>query len=285
MLPEFDVSLPYREPMDVQSLLDFLGAHAVPGVEAYDGRTYTRVLAAPRGPALAAVSAGDGVLFCRVRLHDARDLGAVTAMVRRLFDLDADPTAVDATLGADPTLAPLVFQHPGLRSPGATDGFEMAVRTVVGQQISVGGARTVLGRIVAEHGAIAFDGEPWRVFPSAAALADVDPATLPMPRARARTIHALAAAGLPLDPSADREALRARLLALPGIGPWTADYLRMRATGDPDVLLGTDLAVRNAADDLGLSLVDGRPDWAPWRSYATHHLWVHLYGGRWAMAS
>jgi AraC family transcriptional regulator of adaptative response / DNA-3-methyladenine glycosylase II len=275
--------LPYREPIDVRSLLDFLGAHAVAGVEAYDGASYTRVLDAPGGPALVAVSAATGALTCRVRLHDVRDLGTIASRVRRLFDLDADPVAVDAALGADPTLAPLVRKHPGLRSPGASDGFELAVRTIVGQQISVSGARTVLGRIVAEHGEPAFDG--WRQFPSAAALADVDPATLPMPRSRGRSIAALAAANPPLDAGADRDELRARLLALPGIGPWTADYLRMRATGDPDVLLGSDLAVRNAADDLGLALAGGRPDWAPWRSYATHHLWVHLYGDRWAVAS
>jgi AraC family transcriptional regulator of adaptative response / DNA-3-methyladenine glycosylase II len=269
--------------MDVQSLLDFLGAHAVAGVESYDGSTYTRVLAAPGGPALVAVSRGDGALACRVRLHDVRDLGTVAARVRRLFDLDADPVAVDAALGTDAVLAPLVLKHPGLRSPGAGDGFETAVRTIVGQQISVSGARTVLGRIVAEHGEPAFD--EWQMFPSAAALAEADPATLPMPRARGRSIHALAAADPPLDPGADRDELRARLLALPGIGPWTADYLRMRATGDPDVLLASDLAVRNSADDLGLDLADGRPEWAPWRSYATHHLWVHLYGSRWAVAA
>jgi AraC family transcriptional regulator, regulatory protein of adaptative response / DNA-3-methyladenine glycosylase II len=275
--------LPYREPMDVRSLLDFLGAHAVAGVETYDGTTYTRLLDAPGGPALVAVSAGIGALNCRVRLHDVRDLGAVASRVRRLFDLDADPAAVDAALAVDPSLAPLVRKHPGLRSPGASDGFETAVRTIVGQQISVSGARTVLGRIVAKHGEPAFEG--WRRFPSPAALAEVDPATLPMPRSRGRSVAALAAANPPLDPGADRDELRARLLALPGIGPWTADYLRMRATSDPDVLLASDLAVRNAADDLGLELADGRPDWAPWRSYATHHLWVHLYGDRWAVAS
>jgi AraC family transcriptional regulator of adaptative response / DNA-3-methyladenine glycosylase II len=106
-----------------------------------------------------------------------------------------------------------------------------------------------------------------------------------MPRARGRSVAALATAGVPLDPGADRDELRARLLALPGIGPWTADYLQMRATGDPDVLLASDLAVRNSADDLGLDLSDRRPDWAPWRSYATHHLWMHLYGHRWVVAA
>jgi AraC family transcriptional regulator of adaptative response / DNA-3-methyladenine glycosylase II len=275
--------LPYRAPLDVQSLLDFLGAHAVAGLESYDGTTYTRVLTAPGGPALIAVSAGEQSLTCRVRLRDVRDLATVASRVRRLGDLDADPVAVDEVLGTDPVLGPLVLKHPGLRSPGAVDGFETAVRTVVGQQVSLRSARAVLARIVAAHGKPAFEGEPWRQFPNAATLADLDPATLPLPRARGRSIQALALADPTLDPGADRDAVRAGLLGLPGIGPWTADYLRMRALGDPDVLLGTDLAIRNAATDLELDLADGRPTWAPWRSYATHHLWVHLYGHRWGV--
>jgi AraC family transcriptional regulator of adaptative response / DNA-3-methyladenine glycosylase II len=205
----------------------------------------------------------------------------VVARVRRLLDLDADPCAIDAHLATDPSLAPLVAKRPGLRSAGAVDGFEMAVRAVVGQQISVSGARTVLGRIVAEHGPIAFDGQDFRLFPAAADFADIDPTTLPMPRARGRTLIALARAcasgELTLDPGADRDRERATLLALPGIGPWTADYVRMRTMRDPDVLLATDLGVRKSADRLGIDLTGGRPDWAPWRSYASHHLWAALH--------
>ncbi len=170
-------------------------------------------------------------------------------------------------------------KRPGLRAPGAVDGFEMAVRAVVGQQISVRGARTVLGRMTAELGsapaAAALDG--WRLFPSPEQLAALDPATLPMPRARARTLHALAEAcasgRLTLDPGCDRDRERAALLALPGIGAWTADYLALRAMGDPDVLLDTDLGVRRSAQALDIDLTARRPDWAPWRSYATVHLW------------
>ena len=190
---------------------------------------FTRVLAAPHGPALVSLSAGDGAVLCRARLHDTRDLVAVVARVRRLLDLDADPVAVDAVLGSEPALAPLVTKRPGLRSPGTVDGFETAVRTIVGQQISVSGARTVLGRIVAAHGRPAFVDEPWLLFPSAADLAALDPAELPMPRARARSVVAVAAAFaagvIDLDPGADRDDIRAALLALPGVGPWTADYL------------------------------------------------------------
>jgi AraC family transcriptional regulator of adaptative response / DNA-3-methyladenine glycosylase II len=205
---------------------------------------------------------------------------SVVARVRRLFDLDADPVAVDAQLSADPELARQVAARPGLRSPGSADGAEMAARAIVGQQISVAGARTVLGRIAATHGDVAFPGEGWMLFPSAEVLAEIDPAELPMPRARGAALAGVAAqladGKLELDAGADRAELRSALLALPGIGPWTADYLRMRAVGEPDVLLGTDLAIRGAARQLALSLAGDRPDWAPWRSYATHHLWATL---------
>jgi AraC family transcriptional regulator of adaptative response / DNA-3-methyladenine glycosylase II len=212
----------------------------------------------------------------------------VVARVRRLLDLDADPVAVDVVLGNDPALAPLVTKRPGLRSPGTVDGFETAVRTIVGQQISVSGARTVLGRIVAAYGRPAFADEPWLLFPSAADLAALDPDELPMPRARGRSIVGVAAAfadgTIDLDPGADRDEIRAALLALSGVGPWTADYLLMRAVAHPDVLLTSDLVVRRAADDLGVDLADGKPAWAPWRSYATYHLWAHLYADLWSVA-
>jgi AraC family transcriptional regulator of adaptative response / DNA-3-methyladenine glycosylase II len=277
--------LPYREPHDLGFTLDFLGAHAVPGLETYEQGTYTRVLRAPGGPALVSVARGQDALQCTVRLRDTRDLVTVVSRVRRLFDLDADPVATDTALAGDPALAPLIHKRPGLRAPGSVDGFETAVRTVVGQQVSVRGARSVLGRIVAEHGELAFDGEPWRLFPEPHVLAALAPEVLPMPRARGRTVAALATAtleGLELDPGADRHDVGATLLALPGVGPWTADYLRMRTMADPDVLLTGDLVVRRAAADLDLDLSDGRPGWAPWRTYATYHLWAHLVSDEWA---
>jgi AraC family transcriptional regulator of adaptative response / DNA-3-methyladenine glycosylase II len=279
--------LPYRPPMNLTGLLDLLGAHAIPGMETYADGVFSRVLRAPHGPALVRLSAGDGVVNCSVRLSDGRDLVAVVARVRRLLDLDADPVAVDAVLAADPRLAPLVAKRPGMRSFGSIDGFETAVGTIVGQQVSVAGARTVLGRIVAAHGTAAFDGEPWHLFPAPEELAVVDPATLPIPRARSRSIQAVAAAvadgRLELDPGADRDDIRGALLDLPGVGPWTADYLRMRAVGHPDILLTSDLVVRRAAADLGIDLTTDCPEWAPWRSYASHHLWAHLYADLWSV--
>jgi AraC family transcriptional regulator of adaptative response / DNA-3-methyladenine glycosylase II len=228
-----ELSLPYREPMDLIATLAFLGTRAIPGVENYESGRYDRSVRAPGGAARISVCSVAGTLSCTLTLTDPRDAVMVTSLVRRLLDLDSDPNAIDEHLRGDVTLSMLVAHRRGLRSPGAVDRFEMAVRAVVGQQISVRGARTVLGRIAAEYGARAFNGPELLLFPNAATFAAVDPVLLPMPRARGRALLALAeacAAGdLILEPSADRERERARLLALPGIGPWTADYLRMRA--------------------------------------------------------
>jgi len=218
--------------------------------------------------------------LCRLELAHQRDLVAAVARLRRLLDLDADPAAVDTALGDRPELAPLVAKRPGLRSPGTVDGFELAVRAVVGQQASVAGAGRVLARLVERAGPAVFPDEPDRLFPTPPQLAAQDPSEMPMPKARAATLHALADATgggtMALDPGGDRAATRAALRAVPGIGQWTADYVVMRALGDPDILLATDLGVRHAARSLDLDLGDGRPDWAPWRSYATHHLWAAL---------
>ena len=209
----------------------------------------------------------------------ATSTGAVRRL-RRLLDLDADPVAVDAVLGADPALAPLVAATPGRRSPGAVDPFEIAVRAVVGQQISVAGARTVAGRIVAAAG------EPLRVaavpalthvFPAPAALAAIDPARLPMPASRRRTITELATrvgdGRIVLDGGADRDELSAALGAVPGVGPWTTGYVLMRGLGDPDVFLPTDLGARAGLARLGVD-AEHAERWRPWRSYALHHLWA-----------
>jgi AraC family transcriptional regulator of adaptative response / DNA-3-methyladenine glycosylase II len=272
------VALAYQAPMDLGATLAFLGRRAITDVEMYEAGRYTRTVCASGGPARITLTAGEGAVTCSVELTDRRDLPMMISRARALLDLDADQPAIDAQLAADPVLGALLAARPGLRSPGAADGFEMAIRAVVGQQISVSGARTLLGRIAAEHGSRAFDGPASLLFPGPATLAAIDPASLPMPRSRARTVLAIAAAcacgDLRLDPDADRQREHAALLALPGIGPWTADYIRMRAMGDRDVLLATDLGVRRSADRLGIDLADGRPQWAPWRSYATHHLWA-----------
>jgi AraC family transcriptional regulator of adaptative response / DNA-3-methyladenine glycosylase II len=284
--------LPYRAPMDLRRTLKFLGRRAIPGLESSDSLavpTYSRVLSLPQGPALVELADGRDHVLATLRLTDHRDLAAAVARLRRLLDLDADPIAVDAVLARQPATRRLARLRPGLRSPGSVDAFEMAVRAIVGQQVSVTGARTVLGRLVAEYGREVFAGTKsseagsWRTFPRPADLAELDPAQLPMPRARGRTISAVARAfadgSLVLDSGADRVEARSALIALPGIGPWTADYLMMRAVGDPDVFLDTDLGVRRAVRDLGGTGFDASLDAssaAPWRSYLTHHLWASL---------
>ena len=263
--------LPYRPPMDVDAVLEFLGHRLVPGVEELVDGAYRRTLDLPHGPGIVELRPQPDALSCRLRLTDLRDLTTAVQRARRLFDLDADPEAIADLLGADPALAPVVVKSPGRRSPGAVDGFEIAVRAVLGQQVSVKAARTHAGRLVAAHGmALAEpDGGLTHLFPTAEALADAE---LAMPATRQRALRALCASGLVIDAGADRVELERGLVALPGIGPWTAGYVAMRALGDPDVFLPTDLVARAALDHLGLTPAAAER-WRPWRSYALHHLW------------
>jgi AraC family transcriptional regulator of adaptative response / DNA-3-methyladenine glycosylase II len=275
---EMTVRLIPRPPFDGGHLLGYLAARAIPGVETASPTGFRRALSLPGGPASIALRLGTREVEAAVQVSDRRDIHEAVRRIRWLLDLDADPAAIAAVLGDDPLLAPLVSARPGLRSPGAADGAELAVRAVVGQQISIAGARTLLARVAQAHGA-PFAGT--RVFPTSERLAAVDPETLPMPRARARTLSALARTlsegELELRPGADGERVRARLLAIPGIGPWTAGYIALRALGDPDVFLAADLGVRRALERLG---GDAGPAerWRPFRSYATHHLWTAAGG-------
>jgi AraC family transcriptional regulator of adaptative response / DNA-3-methyladenine glycosylase II len=284
-----DLRLAVRRPFHAEALAGFLADHAVPGLEHGAGRRFARVLTLPHGHAVADLALHDDHVACRLELADQRDLTAAVSRLRHLLDLDADPLAVDDALasGAAPSvdLSSLVAARPGLRVPGTVDAFETAVRTVVGQQVSVSGARTVLGRLVAEAGervdlALAHELGLSRAFPTPEALAALDPETLPMPRSRGRTVvglaHAVATDALSLDPGVDRDEASAALLSLPGIGPWTVGYVRMRGLGDPDVLLETDLVLRRILQARGASPEDTRR-WSPWRSYAGMHLWTeHL---------
>lgn len=283
------VRLPHRAPLAGAELLAFLGARTVPGVEEVtaDG-TYRRTLDLPRAPGVVEVALpvdeGAAHVVATLRLGDLRDLGAAVERTRRLLDLDADPLAVAEHLGADPHLGPVVARATGRRVPGTVDGSELAVRAVLGQQVSVAGARTLAGRLVAALGEPLAEasGGLTHLFPSAGALADDDLAAVGMPASRKHALRSLAAAlddGLVLDPAADREEARAALLALPGIGPWTASYVAMRALADPDSFLPGDLGVRHGLAAVGLP--DGPADadalaarWRPWRSYAVLHLWA-----------
>ncbi|MEU4379530.1 DNA-3-methyladenine glycosylase 2 family protein [Micromonospora echinofusca] len=312
--------LAYRPPLHARALLDFLALRALPGVEEVRDGTYRRGLRLPHGPGEAALTPADGHVSATLRLTDMRDLAPAVARCRRLLDLDADPTAVDGTLAADPALAGAVAAEPGIRLPRSVDGFEMAVRAVVGQQVSVRSARTTLTRLLTHlrppapapgpggveqevrapgdrsrepepldppaEGAGSAEGAEragrLRGFPTAEEVLGVPDEVFGMPAGRRETLRALAGAvadgSLDLAPGGDREETVRRLLALPGIGPWTAGYVAMRALGDPDVLLPTDLAVRRGAAALGVPAdprtLDTYADrWRPWRSYAVIRLW------------
>jgi AraC family transcriptional regulator of adaptative response / DNA-3-methyladenine glycosylase II len=291
--------LAYRPPLHAGSLLEFFAARTLPGVDEVVDGAYRRGVNLPHGNAEVVLTPGDRWVHATLHLSDVRDLAPAVARCRRLFDLDADPVAVDGLLGADPALGSAVAAEPGVRVPRAVDGFEMAVRAVVGQQVSVAGARTTLGRMIraAASGSPVgvASGEPTPIpqttatattqltgFPPASAIAGLPDSAFGMPAARRATIRALAEAvadgKLDLDPGADRAETVARLTDLPGIGPWTAGYVAMRATGDPDVFLPTDLAARRGAEAVGLpgtakALAAYAERWRPWRSYALIRLW------------
>ena len=291
------VRLAVRPPYDAAAMHAFLAAHVCPQVEWVDDTTYTRSLLLPHGPAVAtlhlghsATSQGRDAVEATLHLSDLRDLAAATERCRRLLDADSDPGPVADVLVRDPLLAASVRSRPGLRLPGAPDGDELAVRTVLGQQVSLGAANRLAGHVTALAGADLppelASGRVTRSFPTAAAVAGIDPSDLPIPGARARAVvrlaEALASAEVSVDRSVDRQQVRADLLALPGIGPWTADYVCMRALGHPDVFLPDDAAARRVAGAASpellrrAALASRAESWRPWRSYALMHLWAEV---------
>jgi len=279
-----DLVLPHRGPLDADGLFAWMAARAVDGAEVATPTSFARTLRLAGGPAWFELRLDDaGRVRLRARLARLGDLSTLVTRARRLFDLDADPLAVDEALSRHPALAPLVAACPGIRVPGAADPHEMLIRAMVGQQITVAAARTALSTLTAELGETVegFEGTT-RLIPSAAAIAERGHDVLRGPAARIRAIVGAAAAladgSLALTPGDDGVEQRAALLALPGIGPWTADYVRMRVLGDPDVFLPGDVAVRSGAAAAGLPseprvLADWAAGTAPWRSYLTAHLW------------
>ena len=284
--------LAVRTPFAGRALLDFLGYHLITGVETAGDGWYARTLDLPHGPGTVRLDLTDAptpgetaFVAATFQLADLRDTTAAVERARRLVDADCDPLAVDDHFAEDPVIGLLVRRTPGLRVPGQVDGDETAIRTVIGQQVSVVGACTVTARLVAEHGHPVATSIPGltHLFPSPAVLAGLSPEDLPMPRSRGRALvglaTALASGEVALDRGPDRGDVRRRLLALPGIGPWTADYVAMRALAHPDVFLPTDIGVRNALAGLGhdpTAVVADSAAWRPWRSYALMHLWNTL---------
>jgi AraC family transcriptional regulator of adaptative response / DNA-3-methyladenine glycosylase II len=283
--------LPFREPFDADGMLRFLGTRAVTGVENFDGDTYRRTLRLPHGAGIMALCDGKDHVLCVLKLEDLRDLGTAVQRCRRLLDLDADPAAVADVLGNDPILGQLVRRSPGLRVPGSVDGTELAFRAVLGQQVSVTGARTLAGRLVARCGeplpeSLAAEGNGLtHLFPGPRAVAVADLDDLGVPAARRDALRGVARAlhggSISLDPGSDREEVERQLLGLRGIGPWTASYVAMRALGDPDAFLPTDLGVRQAIQRIGCaddkrSVAALAERWRPWRAYATQYLWASL---------
>lgn len=278
--------LPFRRPLDAEGLIAFLARRAVAGAEEVIDARYRRSLRLPGGPAVTELrGAGAGFVEARFWLRDERDLAAAARRCRALLDLDRDPQPVMDALGGDPVLGGLIRAAPGRRVPGHVDGEELALRAVLGQQISVAAATTLAARLVTAFGE-PLDrpvGAVTRLFPTAAALAEIDPEALAMPAARRRAVlglaRALAGGELNLERGADPAGAERALLALPGIGPWTAGYIAMRALGDPDAFLPTDLGVRRGLEALGC---DGSPvaaaaiaeRWRPYRAYAVQHLWA-----------
>jgi AraC family transcriptional regulator, regulatory protein of adaptative response / DNA-3-methyladenine glycosylase II len=280
------IRLAYREPFDWTALLNFLAARAIPGVESVDDGVYRRSIVVDGEQGFIEVMKEDGpYLAVRMQLPAMARLTWVIERIRRLFDLNADPIRIAADLSSDPVLKPAVRAMPGLRLPGAWDPFELMVRAVLGQQISVKAASTFAGRIVQKFGKPVdskFSPGITHIFPNAEDLAKVDLRTVGLTTARARTIHNVATAAcngaLPQDSSLGLDSAVRSLTAIEGIGEWTAHYIAMRAFGEPDAFPGGDLGLRHAVSNGGemvsiAELKNMAERWRPWRAYAAMYLW------------
>lgn len=284
-------------------MVDFLAMRAIPGVESVDAACYSRAFRVGHAEGVLEVRSDPegGRLLATIRVDDAGRADAIVARLRRLFDLDTDAAAIDAHLGSDPVFAERVRDRPGLRVPGAWDGFELAVRAVLGQQISVAAATTFAGRLAAMLGPrlrVSDGGSVHRLFPTPEAMATADLTLIGLTGARARALQNLAAAvaadpgllsnegGLrgPLPSASDQgnstlERTVARLCAMPGIGPWTAQYIAMRALREPDAFPASDLGLlramrTEAGRPTPAQLLAAAEAWRPWRAYAALRLWM-----------
>lgn len=281
--------LQYRPPFNATYLLSYFERRAIPGVEEVGEKSYRRTVTLPHSHGIIELEPMERTNSVLLHLHltDLSDLNLIVQRCRQLFDIDSIPDSVASILTADPLLAPLIAARPGLRIPGTVNGFELAVRAILGQQISVAGARTLARRIVTAFGTSLEQpqGALTHLFPDPQVIACADLHGLGLTNGRIKALqalaHAVAEGGLILDPTADRERTIAQLQHLPGVGPWTASYIAMRALGDPDAFPAADLGLRRALEQQGIivnakNIEKQAEAWRPWRAYATHHLWASL---------
>jgi AraC family transcriptional regulator, regulatory protein of adaptative response / DNA-3-methyladenine glycosylase II len=284
---EIDLLLRYQPPYDWTAMLEFLRRRAIPGIERVTGNCYARTLQLDGAAGTVVVRPGDGhALRATVRFPKLSALPSIIARLRRVFDLAADPAPIAAHLAKDPALAPLVKARPGLRVPGAWDGFELAIRAVLGQQITVVAAAGLAGRLVAAHGERLAepDGDLTHVFPRPEALARADLTSLGMPRSRAMALSAVAAAAVAdkhlFDATCALDDAITRLRSIRGVGEWTAQYIALRQLREPDAFPAADIglmramASRDGRTHSSSELLDRANPWRPWRAYAAQHLWA-----------
>jgi AraC family transcriptional regulator of adaptative response / DNA-3-methyladenine glycosylase II len=280
--------LGYRPPYDWDSILSFFAARAIPGVEIVERGCYRRTIALDGAIGSVEVAQGENCLVATIRLPQLRALLSVVGRLRRMFDLDADVEAIGAHLSGDAGLAPLIARRPGLRTPGTWDRFELAARAILGQQITVGAARTLAGRLTTLAGSQVSPEARGHtalthVFPTPGQIAEANLSSLGMPRARIAALQSLAHAAVAnpklFEASGAEDDVLARLLALPGFGEWTAQYWALRALRDSDAFPAADVGLLRALTTNGKRLspkaLTARAEaWRPWRAYAAQHLWA-----------
>jgi AraC family transcriptional regulator of adaptative response / DNA-3-methyladenine glycosylase II len=283
-----ELHLPYRPPYDWDALVGYLRNRATPGIEIVDEGSYRRSIEIDGTPGIIEVSRAPRMDCLLLKISDSHSGQLLMAVerVRRMFDLAADPMEITSQLARDPRLARIIPEHPGLRVPGAWDGFELSVRAILGQQISVKAATTIAGRLVRRYGKKIDHpraGGMNRLYPTPDSLAEADMTGLGLPNGRTRAIRELARAvvrgWIRFDLSIDRDEILKRLTKLPGIGDWTGQYILMRALREPDAFPDTDIGLLRTASGAGIAassaaLLGEAEAWRPWRAYAAMHLWM-----------